>query len=126
MRVLIADNQPKVRLALRILLEQEHAVIGFGEASDICGLLAEINATCPDLVLLDWGFPGLSGLDLLAAMRRVCPDLRVIALSSQPDEAQTIMDAGVDAFVSKTDLPEQVLAAIRSVKRINVTSRSEE
>jgi DNA-binding NarL/FixJ family response regulator len=112
MRVLIADNQPKVRLGLRTVLEQEQGMSIVGEASEAKLLLAQVEATCPDLVLLSWELPGLAVADPLSTLRRVCPDLCVIVLSGQPEAESAALAAGADAFVNKTDPPEQLLAVI--------------
>jgi len=111
MRVLLADDQAKVRSALRLLLSHETDIDVLGEAVDATGLLDWGQATCPDLVLLDWELPGFSS-DLMVALRELCPSLAVIALSGQPEARQEALDAGVDAFVSKGDPPEQLLEAI--------------
>jgi DNA-binding NarL/FixJ family response regulator len=112
MRVLLADNQSKIRYALHALLEQRPGLEIVGEAVDAKGLLAQVEVACPDLVLLGWGLRGLTAVDLLTALRKTCPDVMVIALSGRPEARQAILDAGADGFVSKTDSPEQLLAAI--------------
>jgi DNA-binding NarL/FixJ family response regulator len=115
MRVLLADNQPQVRSALQILLKQEPGTSVVGEASEAEGLLTQIRATHPDLVLLDWELPGLPAIGSLSALRRVCPNLLVIALSGRPEVCQEALAAGVDAFVSKIDPPERLLAALHAM-----------
>ena len=112
MRVLLADDQPKVRLALRLLLEQEQGISVVGEAAEAKALLAQVAAGCPELVLLDWGLPGMAVADLLIALRQTCTALTIIVLSGQPEAEQDALRAGADAFVSKTDPPERLLAAI--------------
>ncbi len=136
MRILLADDQPKVRFALRVLLERQPGLKVVGEISNADDLLAQMEADCPDLVLLSWGLPGLakrdpsasrrsepvartepsrsepSGQGLLSALRRVCPDLRVIVLSGRTEARRAALAAGADAFVSKCDPPERLLAAI--------------
>ena len=112
--ILIADDQPKVRRALRLLLEQELEANVVGEAAEAKDLLAQVAAGCPDLVLLDWGLPGMAAEDLLVAVRGACPTLAVIVLSGQPEAEENALAAGADAFVSKADPPEQLLAAVRS------------
>ena len=57
MRVLIGDDQPQVRSTLQILLKQEPGVRVVSEASEIKGLLAQVQAIHPDLVLRDWDYP---------------------------------------------------------------------
>jgi DNA-binding NarL/FixJ family response regulator len=116
MRVLVADRQSRVRFALCSLLEEQSGLVVVGEATDGKELLAQVEAVCPDLVLIDWDLPGMAGVDLLAALLRTCPGLQVIALSSRPEVEQEALAAGVRAFVSKAGPPEPLLAAIQSVK----------
>jgi DNA-binding NarL/FixJ family response regulator len=112
MRILIADDQPKVRFALRVLLERQSGLQVVGEAADIGDLLIQLSVTCPDLMLLGWELPGRSDIDLLPAIRRICPKLPIIALSGRLEARQIALSAGVDAFVSKSDPPERLLDAI--------------
>ena len=65
------------------MLATEPDIEVVGEAADAEDLLAQIEAACPDLVLLSWGLPGLAGADLLPALRSVCDDLYVIVLSGR-------------------------------------------
>jgi DNA-binding NarL/FixJ family response regulator len=113
MRVLLADDQAKVRSALRLLLEQQPDVNVLGEAVDAQGLLDWVSAVCPDVVLLDWELPGLQDGDALSVLRARCPHLKVIALSGWPEARRAALAAGADGFVSKGDLPERLLAAVR-------------
>ena len=112
MRVLLADDQSKVRSALRLLLEQEPELSGVDEATDADELLAQVGMVCPDIVLLDWELPGLPHNDVLPALRARCPRLKVVALSGRPEARQAALAAGADAFVSKGDPPEKLLAAV--------------
>ena len=116
MRILLADSQPRVRFALRSLLEEgsEHIIVS--EATDCQELLAYAEATCPNLALIDWDLPGMAGADLLAALYKICPALHVIALSSRPEVEQEALAAGVQFFVSKAGPPEPLLAAIQSAQ----------
>ncbi|MCP4542207.1 MAG: response regulator transcription factor [Chloroflexi bacterium] len=112
MRILLADHRSKVRFALRALLEQRPGVAVVDEAVDAEDLLAQIKVACPDLVLLDWKLQGLPAIGLLPTLRRVCPRACVIVLSGRPEAREAALTAGADAFVSKVDSPERLLAAI--------------
>jgi DNA-binding NarL/FixJ family response regulator len=112
MRILVADSQPRVRFALRVLLEQQPGLEVVGEAADSRELLVQVGSTSPDLVLLGWELPGLPAVDSLLALRQIRSDLMVIALSGRPEARQVALDAGANAFVSKSDPPERLLAAI--------------
>lgn len=112
--ILIADDQPQVRRALRLLLEQELVADVVGEAAEAGSLLTQVSAGCPNLVLLDWELPGMAAQDVLIALRQTCATLTIIVLSGQPEADRDALRAGADAFVSKADPPEQLLAAIRA------------
>jgi DNA-binding NarL/FixJ family response regulator len=116
MRTLVADSQARVRFALCSLLEEQFGLVAVGEARDCPELLAQVEAACPDLVLIDWDLPGMAGADLCAASKRICPGLHVIVLSSRPEVEQEALAARVQAFVSKAGPPEPLLAAIQAVK----------
>ena len=112
MRVLIADDQPQVRSALRLLLEQEVGVMVVGEADNAEQALELTKEQRPDLVLLDWELPGHNDASALAELRAAWPGLVVIALSGRPEARQAALAAGVDAFVSKGYPPERLLAVV--------------
>jgi two-component system, NarL family, response regulator LiaR len=117
MRILIADDQANVRSALALLLEQEPQFEIVGEAADAVGLLQAIHKHAPDLLLLDWELPGLASEYLLHLLRYEQPRLLVVALSSRPEAEAAAKAAGVNAFISKSALPEQVLTAVCSLSR---------
>jgi DNA-binding NarL/FixJ family response regulator len=117
MRILLADDWLNVQDALRVLLEQQPGFTVVGEVVDTRALLAQLEADCPDLLLLGWELPGLAGADLLPVVRRTCPNLIVIALSGRTGAPGAALSAGADAFASKMDPPERLLAIIRSIER---------
>jgi len=112
MRILIADTQPKVRFAIRVLLERQPDLEVVGEAVNAAELLRQFERECPDALLLGWELPGMAMDHLLAALRRSCPNALIIALSGRLEAQRTAIESGVDAFVSKSSPPEQLLAAI--------------
>jgi DNA-binding NarL/FixJ family response regulator len=112
MHILLADHQPDARLALRVLLERRCGLMVVGEATNAADLLTLTHATRPDLLLLTWELPGLSQAESLPALRSLCPDLAIIALSGRPELRQAALDAGANAFVWKCESPERLLEAI--------------
>ena len=113
MRVLIADDDPHVRSALRLLLENESYISIVGEAASGEALVDQVVATRSDVVLLDWDLPGLPA-GYLAALRAVCPGCRIIALSGRPEHGREARLAGVD-FASKGDTPECLLGLLQGL-----------
>jgi len=116
MRVLLADDTPGVRFALRKLLLRLPGIEVVGEVVDAPGLLDDVEQSCPDLVLLDWELPGLGHVEFMDVIRSCCPRLLVVALSSQFEAPQAALSLGMDAFVSKFHPPEKLLAAIEDCR----------
>ena len=112
MRVLIADDQPKVRFALRVTLERQPGFKTVSEVVDAEDLLSQARAMRPDLLLLDWELPGMDAEGTLRILRNLCPHLSVIVLSGTDDVRQGALQAGADAFVSKADPPDRLFSAI--------------
>ena len=117
MRIMLADNRRKVRFALRALLEQQSSLEVIGEAIDAQDLMACVENSCPDVVLLDWELPGMATHDLLSALRSACPELLIIALSGRVSGQREALAAGVDAFVSTGEPPERLLSAINRCEK---------
>lgn len=118
MRFLLADDRPKTRFALRALLGLQPGLTVVGEAATAAELLALAEQTSPEVVLLGWGLRESQVEELLPALRRVCPHVYVIALSSRPEVRDAALAAGADAFVSKIDSPKRLLMAIADWERL--------
>jgi len=127
MRVVLADDQPKVRSALQLLLKHTLDISAMTEAGETKVLLEQIRTIHPDLVLLDWELPGLSAIGSLSALREGCPKLLVIVLSGRPEACEQALAAGADAFVSKIDPPEFLLETLRAVdsKRTDIETSTQ-
>lgn len=117
MRVLIADDQAEVRSALRILLEQTQVDFVFEEASDIAVLHEKAGTFRPDIVLLDWELPGSGMWNEVSTLRRLARGVSIIALSVKPEAEGAARAAGVDAFASKGENPDALLATIRRIRQ---------
>jgi DNA-binding NarL/FixJ family response regulator len=119
--VLIADAREHARSAIRLLLAQEPDIVVVGETADVEAAVAAIAAGRPDVVLLDWELLrqslGQSCDSAVGDFRLASPESFVIALSGRPEARHEALAAGVDAFVSKCDPPEQLLAAVRECRR---------
>ena len=114
LRILLADDQPQVCSALHLLIEHEPGLEVVAEAQDTRELWIQLQKTQPDLVLLDWELPGAAPNELLFALRMYYPHLAVVALSGRLEAHQAAVDAGVDAFISKSYPPEQLLTVLRA------------
>ena len=113
LRILLAEGNPKVRSALRLLLEQEPGLQVAGEARDIQELLRLLLDGSFDIILLDWEFSNVRAAHLLAMMRSLCPGARVVAISGRVNAKTESLVAGAEAFISKGDSPDVLLSLLR-------------
>ncbi|MCB0062071.1 MAG: response regulator transcription factor [Caldilineaceae bacterium] len=119
-KVIVADDEARLRSALRLRLEHEPGIRVVGEATDVGSLLAQAEAKLPDILLMDWELPGLTmagaGLQLLRTLRYWFPQLKVIALSSLPEAKEAALAAHVDAFVSKAEPADHLIQLCQIAK----------
>ena len=118
-RIFIADDHPIVRQGLRRMVEADPGLAISGEAGDAATLLAALEKTATDLVLLDVSMPGGPFLDTLRALRERHPSIRVLVLSVHPEDQWAVraLKAGASGYLTKDHSPEQLLEAIRRVYR---------
>jgi two-component system, NarL family, invasion response regulator UvrY len=115
--ILIADDHAVVRRGLRqILAETEDLHVG-GEAATAAEVLAKVQHERFDVVLLDIGLPDRSGLDVIAEIRRLRPEARVLILTMSSEEQYAIraIRAGAAGFLTKEAASEKLVEAVRKV-----------
>ena len=119
LRILLADNQERVRYGLRALLRQQPGWKVIGEAENAKGLLALAAVLNPNLVLMDWNMADMPGEKVILSLHRIEKDLPVIVLSGQIEVKNTTLEAGANAFISKASPPDQLVQTIQSVMKVN-------
>ena len=115
-RVLVVDDEPQIRRALRTSLEAHgYEVLTGGTGGEAVVAVAE---SAPDLVLLDLWLPDLDGTDVIARVRGFS-DVPVIVLSVRDRQADKVaaLDAGADEYVTKPFGMEELLARLRAALR---------
>jgi len=113
--VLVVDDEPVVRDAVRLVLGQEGlAVAGAADAESALGHPA--FATCR-LVLCDVMLPGQSGLDAVRAMRQRRPELPIVLITgyATAEIADRSLEAGAAAFLAKPFDDTELLNLVRRV-----------
>jgi two-component system, NarL family, response regulator NreC len=118
MRILIADDNERVRRGVRGILSSEANYRVCGEAVDGADALRKARELSPDLILLDVSMPGPDGLETARLLRREMPKVKVIIMS-QHDPVQLLpraIEAGADGCVDKSRLDADLLATIQSIE----------
>jgi DNA-binding NarL/FixJ family response regulator len=114
--VLIVDDHARFRRTARRALERDGWTVA-GEAEDADGAMAAARELRPDVVLLDVGLPGVSGLEVARRLGEELPELAVVAISTQDssDYAELAAATGARGFLSKAELSGARLAAVAGV-----------
>ncbi len=118
-KILIVDDEPAIRQMLIFALSTEG--YDYSEAGTADEAQKLIQDSQPDLVLLDWMLPGLSGVDLARRMKRhpESKDMPIIMLTAKGEEVDKIkaLDTGADDYITKPFSTQELLARIRAVLR---------
>lgn len=117
-RIIIVDDHPLFRAALRQTLSGGDASIAVEEAGDLNGLTAalEVNREC-DLVLLDLNMPGVRGFSGLLLLRAQYPDVPVMIISAVEDSnvIRRAFELGASGYLQKSVGPPEIRRAIETV-----------
>jgi CheY-like chemotaxis protein len=116
-RMLIVEDHPTMREALRLVLEREGLEIV--EAGDGTTALELARREPPDLVLLDLHIPGTSGEEVLAALKAdpSTARARVIVVTATGDEGRArALAVGADAYFTKPFSPSALLQAVEQAR----------
>jgi DNA-binding NarL/FixJ family response regulator len=116
-RVLIADDHPMIRIGIRRTLENAQDIEVVGEAGDGSQVLKQVDQLQPDVLLLDYEMPRVNGIDVVANLRRKAVPVKVIILSAYDSISfvRPILSMGVSGYLSKQDVSDNMVAAIREV-----------
>ena len=118
-RILIVDDHPFFRMGLRRILESESRIAIVGEAASGHQALHQAEILRPDLVLMDVQLPGVTGLQIASALRRLSPNIAIIFLSmySDDDRLFAAIRSGALGFLTKDTDGARLLDSIMAVLR---------
>lgn len=114
--VLMVDDHPTVRLAVRMLLERERFQV-IGEAGDGIDAVQQARQLRPDVVILDIGLPGLDGMEVIKRLQLLEPAPKIMVLTGQPADlyVRRCLDAGIAAFINKDEDLDALVFALKAL-----------
>ena len=117
-RVLLADDHRIFRQGLCILLQQEDFEV-VGEASTGPEAVKLAESLSPDVAILDYSMPGMSGIQVARELQKSAPYTQTILLTAQEDNASAIeaLRAGMHGYVYKSQTAEELVNTVREVVR---------
>lgn len=115
--ILLICGQPLLRAGLRLLIEKNDGMKVVGELRTLGEALEILTTEKPSIILVDFDTGNCEALELLASLRRVASEARVILLTNafDPKVYSSAMYLGVKGFVTKEQEAELVIRAIRKV-----------
>jgi DNA-binding NarL/FixJ family response regulator len=116
-KILIADDHAVVRRGLRQILAETDDLHVAAEAGTPAEVVAAVQRERFDVVVLDIAFPGGSGIDLIADIKRLRPETRVLILTMFSEEQYAVraIRAGAAGFLTKETAPEKLVDAVRRI-----------
>ncbi len=115
--IIIADDHQVIREGIKRIINTEIDLKVTAEVETGEALLNKISKEKFDIVILDVGLPGRSGIEILSDLRKFEPKLPVLIFSMQPEERISIraIKAGANAYLSKNAPADELLKALRTI-----------
>ena len=119
MQILVVDDHAILRSGLRLLIDAQPTLNVVGEAGSGADAVAQARTLQPDLILLDLSMPDGDGLSIIGTLRAVAPHARILILTMHDDTShlRQALDAGASGYVLKNAVDQELLMAIRAVRR---------
>ncbi len=116
-RIVLADDHPLLRKALKDLLAKETDIEIVGEAGDGKEAVRLATEMMPDMVIMDISMPNMDGLEATQQIKATCPDVVVLVLTVHTDDEciLEILQAGAAGYIIKSAFGDEVVQAVRSV-----------
>ncbi|WP_137112457.1 response regulator transcription factor [Rhodobacter sp. SY28-1] len=113
--VLLIEDEPNIAEAIRFLLSRDGLRVSY--AAEGAAALVLLRQDPPDLVILDHMLPGMSGLEVLTALRADpgSRDLPVMMLTARGRDREMAEQAGADRFMTKPFSNAEILAEVRAM-----------
>jgi DNA-binding NarL/FixJ family response regulator len=117
LRIVLADDHIVVRAGLKALINGQPDMTVIGESSDGAEVLAQVEQTQPDVVVMDFSMPRMSGADATRQLHARYPQIRILMLSVHEDASylRRALEAGATGYVLKRAAAESLITAIKQV-----------
>lgn len=113
-RLMIVDNHPVVRKGIQLLVSTEPDLEIVAEAGNGQEAIYHASRHQPDVILMDLVMPQGDGLEAIVAIKRCCPNTKIVVLTNSEDQPSIVaaLTAGVDGYLLKDADGEALLQAI--------------
>jgi len=115
--VLLVDDHHLVRRGFRRMLEDENDIVVAGEASNGEEAVEKARELKPDVIVMDFALPGLTGAEAARRILKAAPGISILMLSmhAEPNYVRTCLDAGARGYLLKNAIDLELIDAVRKI-----------
>lgn len=116
-KVIIADDQPKIRQGLKLILADQTDFEVTGEADTEAETMQQLQACVCDILILDLSMAGRQGINFIKQIKAIKPTLPILIFSMHQERQYAVssLQAGASGYLSKNTDPKEIIAAIRKL-----------
>lgn len=117
-KVFVVEDYKLIRVGLLSVLRSDPELKVLGESETAEDALHHIPLMKPDVVLMDIGLPGMNGIEAVAQLKKLVPEVKIVMLTSHDDDTEVLaaMSAGANAYCLKDVPSEKLLNVIKTVQ----------
>ena len=118
-RIVLADDHSLFRQGLKSILEGEGDFEVVDEAGDGLELIALMDRVKPDLIILDISMPNLRGIDTIPEIKRIHPEVKILIVTMHKDKEYLFqaISRGADGYFLKKDAGNELFSAIEKIRK---------
>lgn len=117
--VLIVEDEPEIREMLKFSLTRAGFEVKEARTSEMA--LQHLDSNLPDILVVDWMLPGMTGVELAKRLRRdaLTENLPLLMLTARNEESDVLrsFESGIDDYMSKPFSPKELIARIKALLR---------
>ena len=121
-KIMIVEDSPRVRRALKALISQQTGANIIAEASNGREAIQKMEKKIPDIVLMDMRMPVMDGFDAMRIIKARWPRVKLVAMTMYPDCQAEAFSAGADTFIIKGCSTEELISKLLGGKPANPVS----
>ncbi|MBN1367636.1 MAG: response regulator transcription factor [Dehalococcoidales bacterium] len=116
-KIIIADDHPLIRQALRTSLEKQPDFEVIGEARDGEEVVKLTVKYIPDVVIMDISMPRINGIEATKQIKKECPTVAILILTvhQDPEYVSNLIQAGASGYLTKSVFGDEVVNTVRTI-----------
>ena len=117
-KVVIVEDDEKIRESYVMLINDTEEMECIGDFGNCEDMLCELDNLLVDVLLMDIGLPGMSGIEGIKRVKDIYPSIEILMLTVYDDDDKIFQSiySGASGYILKNDSPDEIIRAIREIK----------